>query len=254
MIGIYAIKNTKNNKHYIGQSFRVERRWIEHKSALNNNRHINIHLQFSWNKNKSECFEFVLLEECLLEELDEKEIYWINKLNSYKNGYNLDTGGQGIKNYKHTEREIYKMRMIQNPMCILQFDLNNILVKEWIGGSVHIRKELHYTKECIDGCCNHTRKSNLYKGYFWVYKEEYESDNFSWDKYFNKKITLPINISKKHPNKMERKVNKYDMNLICTYDSITSASKDIGVYTSNISAVLSNSRKSCSGYKWSYAS
>jgi group I intron endonuclease len=124
MIGIYAIKNIKNNKYYIGQSLHVERRWIEHKSELNNNRHTNRHLQFSWNKNGSEQFEFILLEECLLEELDTKEKYWIREFNSYEGGYNLDSGGQGIESYKHTEEEIDKMRRIQNPMCILQFDLN----------------------------------------------------------------------------------------------------------------------------------
>jgi hypothetical protein len=45
-----------------------------------------------------------------------------------------------------------------------------------------------------------------------------------------------------------------NMNYICTYDSITNAAKDIGVYTSNISAVLSNKQISSGGYKWEYAS
>ncbi len=37
------------------------------------------------------------MEECLIEELDEKEIYWINFYNSQKEGYNLIPGGQGYR-------------------------------------------------------------------------------------------------------------------------------------------------------------
>lgn len=256
MVGIYAIKNLKNNKYYVGQSIHIKRRWIEHKSELNNNRHINRHLQFSWNKYGSKCFKFILLEKCLSKELDEKEKYWIQKLNSYEYGYNLDLGGQGIENYKHTDEEINKMRKIQNPLEILQFDLNHQLIKEWIGGSSHIRKILKYTKECVEGCCNHTRKSNIYKNCYWIYKIEYESNNFSWDSYYTNNLDIKINNSHKYSNKIERKINKYDihMNFICTYDSITCAAQDVGVYISNISAVLSGTRKSCKGYKWKYAS
>lgn len=255
MIGIYAIQNLKNNKYYVGQSLHVKRRWVEHKSELNNNRHINRHLQFSWNKYGSKNFKFILLEECKLEELDEKEKYWIRKLNSYEYGYNLDLGGQGIESYKHTDEEINKMRRIQAPLEILQFDLNKKLIKEWNGGSSHIRKVLNYTKECVESCCNHTRKSNIYKNCYWIYKVEYESNDFSWDSYYDNEINLVTN-NKKHSNKLERKIVKYDMNMnfLCTYDSITSAAKDIGVYTSNISAVLSHTRNSCNGYKWKYAS
>ena len=50
MIGIYAIKNLKSGKDYLVQSKHVKRRWTEHKSESNNNRHINNHLQSSWNK------------------------------------------------------------------------------------------------------------------------------------------------------------------------------------------------------------
>jgi hypothetical protein len=35
-----------------------------------------------------ENFSFQILEECSEDKLAEREIYWINKLNTYKNGYN----------------------------------------------------------------------------------------------------------------------------------------------------------------------
>ena len=78
------IKNVKNNKLYIGQSTDIKNRWVRHKSELNNNRHINNHLQFAWNKYGEDCFIFAVIEECSVSELDEREKFYINKYNSGK--------------------------------------------------------------------------------------------------------------------------------------------------------------------------
>ena len=184
--GIYKITNIKNNKIYIGQSSDIFWRWTHHKSDLNNNRHHNRHLQNAWNKYGKDNFVFSIIEQCPEDNLDEKESYWINYFDSYNNGYNLDYGGQGIRGYKHTDTELEKMHRIQNPKIVLQFDLNFNFVKEWIGGVSHINKELGYTKECILLRCQHTilNKMTPYKNSYWVYKEEYESENFNWNDYF----------------------------------------------------------------------
>lgn len=39
-------------------------------------------------------FIFSILEECGLEQLDQREIFWIQKLNTYLHGYNMTNGGQ----------------------------------------------------------------------------------------------------------------------------------------------------------------
>ena len=185
--GIYQIKNLINGNIYIGQSVNIRNRWKQHIYELNNDKHSNSHLQNAWNLYGKENFEFSILEKCEINQLDEKEEYWINKLDSYQNGYNNDLGGKGCRGYKHTEEEIIKMRKIQNPKIILQFDLEYNFVKEWIGGVSHINKELGYTKDCILLRCNHTilNKMTPYKNYFWIYKDEYDSENFTWDNYLS---------------------------------------------------------------------
>lgn len=45
-----------------------------------------------------ENFSFEIIEECKKEELNDKEKYWINYFNTFFNGYNLTTGGQGNSN------------------------------------------------------------------------------------------------------------------------------------------------------------
>ena len=98
MNGIYAIRNIINKKVYIGQSNDIEKRFSNHKYELRNNIHFNQHLQKAWNKYGETAFEFFILEECSLDKLDEKEIYYILLYNSYRQGYNRTTGGVG--NYK----------------------------------------------------------------------------------------------------------------------------------------------------------
>jgi hypothetical protein len=47
------------------------------------------------NKYGSTHFYIELIEECPLEELAKKEIYWIGYYDTYHNGYNATLGGDG---------------------------------------------------------------------------------------------------------------------------------------------------------------
>lgn len=96
MIGIYKIENKVNGKVYIGQSVNIDSRWKGHIASLRNNHHKNDHLQKSWNKYGEDNFDFSVLCECTKEELDDKEIYYINyyKATDAEHGYNLRDGGE----------------------------------------------------------------------------------------------------------------------------------------------------------------
>jgi group I intron endonuclease len=229
--GIYGIKNIVNGKIYVGQASDIHWRWVHHQSDLRNNRHHNKHLQYSWNKYGEQNFDFYIIEECSIDDLDEKENYWINKLRTYEgfddcNGYNQDLGGKGIRGYKHSDDQILKMRMIQNPKTVLQFDLQFNLIKEWIGGVSHINKELGYTKECILIRCEHTilNKMTSYKNAYWIYKDEYNHDGFSWDDYFSNyrkkddkiicQYDLQFNLVQKWNSHFELKEAGYNINSI----------------------------------------
>ena len=87
IIGIQKITNKKNGKIYIGQSNNIKRRFYEH--CRNNEILIDKAIQ----KYGKEEFIFEVVEECKIEELNEKETYWIKKFKSNVNGYNLSTGG-----------------------------------------------------------------------------------------------------------------------------------------------------------------
>ena len=96
LCGIYCIKNTINNKKYIGLSRDIRRRWNEHKSDLRNNKHVNMYLQAAWNLYGEEFFEFSVLELCDPSEICERECYYIATYHtlSHEEGYNLTIGGE----------------------------------------------------------------------------------------------------------------------------------------------------------------
>ena len=98
MTGIYKIENLINGKVYIGQAIDIDKRWYAHKSELHFNKHQNNHLQNAWNKYGEQNFKFEVIEECLVNELNTKEQYWLNYyggLNSSNNYNKKEAGSKG---------------------------------------------------------------------------------------------------------------------------------------------------------------
>lgn len=90
MVGIYKYENKLTHSVYIGQSVNITKRKWEHLNDPSPTSLIDQRLQ----QYGEEAFEFEIIEECLPEQLDAREKYWINYYNSYKNGYNLTKGGK----------------------------------------------------------------------------------------------------------------------------------------------------------------
>ena len=95
MTGIYKIENLINHKCYIGQAKNIEKRWKDHKKDSKSELSIkyNYPLYCAFRKYGLEYFSFEILEECKIEELNEREIYYIQAFNSFYNGYNQTLGG-----------------------------------------------------------------------------------------------------------------------------------------------------------------
>ena len=94
--GIYKIENKLNGKIYIGQSINIERRWKDHRKAINScGEEYKYPLYQAIRKDKLENFSWDIIEECSKNELDEKEKFYIKEYNSFvPYGYNLTSGGQ----------------------------------------------------------------------------------------------------------------------------------------------------------------
>lgn len=91
---IYLITNTINNKKYVGQTiFTVKQRFLEHINCAKNGNNIHMPIAHAIKKYGAENFRIEELCKCKEEDLDQKEQYYIQKYNTFSNGYNATLGG-----------------------------------------------------------------------------------------------------------------------------------------------------------------
>lgn len=99
---IYVITNDVNGKQYIGQTTDIlKNRFSDHCKDSNLARCHGRPLYLAMNKYGKEHFSIKEIEECPFELLDEREQYWIQKLDTYRHGYNATLGGEGTQVYNY---------------------------------------------------------------------------------------------------------------------------------------------------------
>ena len=116
--GIYMFKNKINNKCYIGQAQSLKKRIAHHFSNIKTQRY-DLPLYRAINKYGIQNFDIIILKEYssdidhfnICTQMDQDEKYYIEKYNSYSNGYNCTLGGDGgILGYKMTYEQKEKIR------------------------------------------------------------------------------------------------------------------------------------------------
>lgn len=113
---IYAIINSLTGKSYVGSTKNYGARSYTHLSMLRRGTHHAVHLQRAWGTHGGEVFWWVVLEDvAALSDLIEREQYWIDRLDSYKNGYNCaPIAGRPVSAGKpHTPETIAKMKALR---------------------------------------------------------------------------------------------------------------------------------------------
>lgn len=187
MIGIYKITNKINGNSYIGLSVDIKRRWKEHfqRHKDSTNKEYEKVLYKAFRKYGIENFDFDIIEECSLEELREREKYWIAYFDTYHHGYNATEGGEDIvplpgekhPNHKLTENDVIYIR------------------KLWASRSLSTR-EMYYEYQHLIG------KSGFKKIYTWqtwknILPELNTEENRAWHKNNGKSYSNP---GERNPN------------------------------------------------------
>lgn len=118
MIGIYKITEINNPMiFYVGKSNDIERRFKEHQTKTYEQTRIPFD-GYIKEKGKDN-FQYEVLEECEINQLDEKEKFWINKLDAKNSGNKFDGGlrdvvGSHNPNSKLTEEDVKNIRIAYN--------------------------------------------------------------------------------------------------------------------------------------------
>ena len=215
---VYLVENIINQKKYVGLTTQsLGYRWQQHiyeAFRKNNNRYFYRAIR----KYGKDSFRCSVLEECKdTQELNDKEIYWINKLDSLKDGYNLTKGGEG--GYKELARK---------------------------------RKSL----ACQGKKFSDEHRKNLSISHMGIMKGENNGmfgrkgvKNSLFGKKRSKEVCEKISKSKERTP-----VKQYDLdgNYIKTYSSIKQATLDVVGHNANIIKCCKGQRNKAYGYRWKY--
>lgn len=102
--GIYGLRNKTNDKWYVGQSTDIHSRWDRaYKGLRCQNQH---KIYRALKKYGYDGFDKIVLEECSVDKLNAREVYWSEQYDSINNGYNLRVGGgrHGALSYETKEK------------------------------------------------------------------------------------------------------------------------------------------------------
>lgn len=205
---IYCITNKVNGRQYVGQTIqKLDVRIGQH--ARKNKTYIGKAFQ----KYGRDNFDVKVIDSALsIDDLNDKEKYWIKKLNTKKpNGYNLCDGGDNTFGYRHTLESRLKMSS----------------TKKLLGNMV--KEKNHFYKK------KHTAETRAAMSAAWTDERKRKLAEDS-------KIRNPIN--------QAVKVRNVDTNEI--FPSIKSAAERYGIKATHISRVCRGGRKTTGGFKWEY--
>lgn len=226
--GIYKITNLVNGKVYIGQSQDIYNRWYDHKKDSRKKK-TNIALYRAFNKYGIENFSFEIIEKCSLEELDDKEIYYIMKYHSYinledSNGYNMTIGGALCHTHVGNDDQ---------GKMVYQYDIDGNFIAQHRN-----QQKAANSVGCKDSTAikNALNRNGLCGGYQW--RCEYFDKIEPFEKKYKRK-----------------KVYQYSINgdFIQEFENTTEASLYIGCTQSLIELCCEEKCKTGKNYRWSYS-
>lgn len=273
---IYKITNSINNKVYIGQTRQtIKQRWSGHKHSVLVSE---APLYRAMRKYGIENFQITTILECNNEQLNDKEIYYIQHYNSFvPNGYNATFGGKGqsLYDYEKLRQDYFNNNFNITKVCEINhcdyLPVKNALLEKGIQPQKSYSHLLVGVYE-LDKDNNILRYFNCYSEVVQYYNQEnmtikglsdyLSSKSFNTYKghYFCRDYDLDQYCSKSHEDKRLTKIKCVDLNL--EFTSITEAAKwilennskyntTVKNMTGNISRAIKRNIKAY-GYKWSY--
>jgi group I intron endonuclease len=290
---IYKITNLVNGKSYIGQTINTfnerypyggegaERVFNylamrEQKSKAYNERlYYNGHLLKAFRKYGIENFTVEIIDTAKnIDELNEKEKYWVNRYNAMENGYNHCEGGNGTKGYNPSEetrklwsklrRGVHKGKNNPNYGGKYQTEETrkkmSLARKGKLTGGLHPKAKAVINLDTLEVFSTLTQACEIYNvsvgnltnvlqrkkhgkhgtrkqagGYRWMYYDEYRKKG---------------DIVGRTKNNHHKAVINLDTGEI--FETTKQAGERYGVDNSGIIKTCKGKQKSCGGYRWEY--
>lgn len=225
MIGIYKIVNRNNGKVYIGQTTNFKNRIRNHEldHRRENDRRGQTLMYSDMRKQGFETFDFKMIETCKVDELDEREKYYILAYNSIDEeiGYNLTAESKGFR-----DERIIKASHAPEIMA-----MHGKRIREW---NLRQWKDPVYRKERSEFSSD-------------LQKERLKDPDYLKEKSAQLKV---------HTDSIKREVGQFDKqgNLIATFEGVREAERAMNLPNDTIGKVCRGVkyRKTAKGYIWKY--
>lgn len=109
--GIYVIRCKPTGKIYVGSAVRIGERWRQHRRVLATGKHHSVLLQRAWDKYGPDAFVFMILENCLPEQLLSREQHYMDTMRSYEPafGFNINKSAWSRLGRPHSPETVEKM-------------------------------------------------------------------------------------------------------------------------------------------------
>lgn len=174
--GVYLIEHNKTSLKYVGSTKTTFKcRWKNHLKSIRKNNTNKVLLNI-YDKYGIEGFKFSILEIITSDDVSyirQRERYWIEKLDTYKNGANCTLNTENplcdsnLKHHKYTEEEkLEKRRNSRNKKTVYLYDENGILLNVFCS-TVECDRFLGLEKRRTNWAINHFKslKKKYYPSY-----------------------------------------------------------------------------------------
>lgn len=223
---IYCIFSKNKMIPYIGSTNNLQKRIQRHREGLRSGIHFSKYLQRVFNKYTFRDIFIFILEEANIENLSERETYWINYFDSVNNGFNASYDTQ--RNF--INEDIKKIIKEKNSKPVLMFTKEGELLKEFPS----VKEAAIFVKDQstnISACCN--QRLLHVKNYVFRYKNGFTE--------FSNRNSQRGN--KEHVLKVMKIVSK---RIICdniVYDSISEAERQNNICRGVLSKYIKNNKQ-----------
>lgn len=228
MIGIYKITNKITGNFYIGQSINIEKRFKEHKRKK-----LKTKLSKDFQKYGLDNFTFEIIEEVSIKRLNERELFYIEKLNPYYNSHKTVVNDclrnipeETINKLKKSGKKQWEEKSQEEKEKIIKNNLKGPALNHKVSEETRnkIRKSLLGTK----------MKDETKQKISNAHKEKFKNG------YINKGAIL----------KNQKKILCVQENK--SFNSIKEAAKYYGIDAGSITKVCKGQRKSCKNLIFKY--
>ena len=242
---IYVAENTVNGKRYVGQTIRkFEERQAEHKK---DSERIDLKFYRAIRKYGWDNFNWAVIVEGVenIVSLNRLEQYWIKELDTFKNGYNSTTGGEGYILSAETKKKISESLKGKH------------LSEETKKKMSESRKGRHLPEETKKKISESRKGRQLSEEQRQKLSESLKGEKHpNYGKHLSEETRRKLSESLKGANNScSRPVLQLDKEtgeVIAEFAGAREAERVTGIYHSNISKVCRGLQKSSGGYRWKY--